>query len=700
MLFRSPDIRFEAALSTPDLSAEPAGTSDPACPVQVRVSEGWGGANAPAHRQFLLSHMIEHMVQLLDRQAARPQDLAVLVRSHSQADEVLKALSRSRIPAVYLSDRSQVYHSDEARDLWVVLQALAEPRRSERLRAALATPLWGLSDEALSEQVSSDDAWDTLLEQALGWHQHWLSHGIYPMLRLWLLDTGAARRLLSAPDGERRLTNLLHLGELLQDATHPMTAQGIATLPHATVRHLGQEIRRPVQEHSPAQTRLESDEARVKIVSFHKSKGLQYPHVFIPFLSSGSAAPELQKDDDDAPLDRSRDVWEDTRLLYVALTRAEHSLWLGVYPHQNEFQKGQCSALCRWLGRTDKEQAWGDIWHTLSTRIPGLNVERPGIITPPVWTPSAPAELLGGPKADPAWRPEPWWSASFSSLTRQLQDTWGTAGRTPDDDHAREVDTEELQAPDETSDAPGTSAQWQSFGAGARYGTVLHDALQWQAERDWPLAQGRLSSEWQARLERQPLLTEAEREMVSPWLTQVMCTPLPLPGADALVLADLRQPAHWAEMPFHFAVSPLQVQLMDELICEDLFAGQPRPALMPHRLGGMVNGFIDLVFQHQGRYWVLDYKSNRLNRYDPSALQSALLEKRYDVQSVLYLLALHRLLKVRVRGYDPVQHLGGAVYLFMRGIDTPSAGVVLQQPTPDLITHLDHVLGGAPEGAS
>jgi hypothetical protein len=97
---------------------------------------------------------------------------------------------------------------------------------------------------------------------------------------------------------------------------------------------------------------------------------------------------------------------------------------------------------------------------------------------------------------------------------------------------------------------------------------VLHDALQWQADRDWPLAQGRLSSEWQARLERQPLLTEAEREMVSPWLTQVMCTPLPLPGADALVLADLRQPDHWAEMPFHFAVSPLQVQLMDELICE------------------------------------------------------------------------------------------------------------------------------------
>ena len=145
-------------------------------------------------------------------------------------------------------------------------------------------------------------------------------------------------------------------------------------------------------------------------------------------------------------------------------------------------------------------------------------------------------------------------------------------------------------------------------------------------------------------------------------------------------------------MPFHFSVATASTQAIDRLIGEDLFAGQPRPALMPATLGGMVNGFIDLVFEHDGRYWVLDYKSNKLDHYDPESLQRALLDKRYDVQSVIYVLALHRLLQHRVRDYDPACHLGGAAYLFMRGIGAAGAGVVMQRPSVPLITALDALL--------
>jgi exodeoxyribonuclease V beta subunit len=123
-----------------------------------------------------------------------------------------------------------------------------------------------------------------------------------------------------------------------------------------------------------------------------------------------------------------------------------------------------------------------------------------------------------------------------------------------------------------------------------------------------------------------------------------------------------------------------------------LFAGQARPALMPATLGGMLNGFIDLVFECDGRYWVLDYKSNQLTDYGQKALQAALLDKRYDVQSVIYLLALHRLLRHRVPGYSPERHLGGAAYLFLRGIDAPGSGVVMQCPSTQLITTLDDLL--------
>ncbi len=229
----------------------------------------------------------------------------------------------------------------------------------------------------------------------------------------------------------------------------------------------------------------------------------------------------------------------------------------------------------------------------------------------------------------------------------------------------------------------------QRFGAGARYGTILHDLLQWQAEQDWPLARGEADPTWLALIDRQADLKASERAMITPWLTRVVRTPLPLGDAPDLVLGDLRQPQHWAEMPFHFSAAEVPLSQIDHLISDDVFPGQARPALMPATLGGMVNGFIDLVFEHAGRYWVLDYKSNKLKHYAQAPLQSALLDKRYDVQSVIYLLALHRLLRPRVRDYDPSIHLGGAAYLFMRGIDAPGAGVVMQRPSAQLIVTLD-----------
>ena len=673
-------------------------TDTPGLPVQVVISERGGAANAEEHREFLLGHAIAHMVHQLDNGHAQPKDLAVLVRSHGQADAVMKALARSRIPAVYLSDRSQVFQSDDARDLWLLLRALAQPRRASALRAALGTPLWGLSASDLLAQTGSEETWDRLLDQALQWHQHWLTSGVLPMLRQWMLDTGAAARLLARPDGERRLTNLLHLAELLQQATHPLTAQGIAALPHATVRYLGREIRRTGAEDGPAQTRLESDDERVRVVSFHKSKGLQYQQVYVPFLSSGAAAPEINTDDEDGDQDRSRDVLEDTRLLYVALTRAERSLWLGVYAHKLEIQKsGDTSALCRWLGRTDASQAWSDVWHSLAERIPGLAVSVPTQPVQAAWRPAPAAELLGGPLPAPDLNHPLWWSASFSALTRKLGEktlSWETQAEQAE----REIDSEELHLGSNGSEEQGDQNPLQAFGAGARYGTILHDLLQWQADRDWPLARGEDSPEWQAVIDRQADLKAQERALITPWLTRVIQTPLPMGDAPELVLSDLRQPNHWAEMPFHFSTKQVPLARIDRLICDDLFAGQARPALMPATLGGMVNGFIDLVFEHAGRYWVLDYKSNKLQHYAPTPLQTALLDKRYDVQSVLYLLALHRLLKHRVRDYDPARHLGGAAYLFMRGIDAAGAGVVMQRPSAQLIITLDALMGESDRG--
>jgi exodeoxyribonuclease V beta subunit len=168
-------------------------------------------------------------------------------------------------------------------------------------------------------------------------------------------------------------------------------------------------------------------------------------------------------------------------------------------------------------------------------------------------------------------------------------------------------------------------------------------------------------------------------------------TPLPLQALNAapLTLCELSTEHMWPEMEFNLEVNHVSAKALDQLIQSHVFEGTPRPALQTRVMQGMLTGSMDLVLQHEGRYWVADYKSNKLPRYDSTTLQDAVLHKRYDVQYVLYTLALHRLLKVRLPNYDFARHMGGAVYLFLRGIHAEGAGVHVCRPSQVLIETLD-----------
>jgi exodeoxyribonuclease V beta subunit len=239
---------------------------------------------------------------------------------------------------------------------------------------------------------------------------------------------------------------------------------------------------------------------------------------------------------------------------------------------------------------------------------------------------------------------------------------------------------------------------WQTFPAGARYGTLLHDLLQWLSQNQWPVANPS-APEWAQQTWAQLLkrkvrwlqLNETSSAQLTPWLKAVVQTPLPLSelNASPLTLGHLDTDQLWPEMEFNLEVHQVQVSKLDRLIQSHVFAGSHRPALQARVMHGMLTGSMDLVLQHDGRYWVVDYKSNKLSNYNPAALQDVVLHKRYDVQYVLYTLALHRLLKVRLSGYDYDQHIGGAVYIFMRGIEAKGAGVHVCKPPKTLIDALD-----------
>ena len=659
--------------------------------------------SANLHVNTMAAGFATQMVKLLQQHAdIHPGQMAVLVRSHAHAQAMQAALSRVGLPSVFLSDHANVYQSPQATDLWRVLRAISMPRNSRWLRSAMAGSIWGWNTNELTQAMHNHELSDALAESCQQWLQLWQQQGVLPMLYQWMHSQGIAQRLIAQPLGQRSLTNLLHLGELLQTAAAGL--QG----PQALLQFLAQQIQAADDNPEEQKMRLETDAHCVQVVTFHKSKGLEYPLVFVPFLGSFKTGPGRKEDEEDSDITESS-VDEDMRLLYVALTRAKRGMWLGLAATSSGLSgKGinlKRSAVSELLQRQshddlpDRLQAlFGDVPDIAIAELPAAQ----DLYYAPVDDVTAAAPALSAHRQAYAR----WWTASFSSLTHGLE-----AGSQREEAHtdaridaARRIDTEYDGAATVSRD---DSNPWQSFPKGASYGSLLHDLLEWQAQQGWPLANAQTDSAgltqqaWQQLLNRKTRglnLPERAAAMLPGWLQAIIITPLPLGDADQgiapLVLQQLTPSCQWPEMGFHLSADCVASGRIDRLIQQYVLPGQPRPPLQPRVLQGMLTGFMDLVFEHQGRYCVLDYNSNWLDGYDAGALNAAVLDKRYDVQYVLYLLALHRLLSSRLPNYHYDTHIGGAVYVFLRGIHSLGAGVHGMKPPFELIAQLDNEFAG------
>ena len=667
---------------------------------------------APQHLLQMSQGFATQMVALLHQHPdVQPGDMAVLVRTHVQAKAMQKALRQCGVPSVFMSDHVNVFQSDEAQDLWRVLRAVSAPRQTLWLRSAVASRVWGFDMPQLQAFLQDDTLADALAESCHRWLVQWQQQGVLPMIYSWLHEQGVAQRLLQAPVGERRLTNLLHLGELLQNASQGL--QG----PAALLQHLADNIQDSSDSPEAQKMRLETDDQCVQIVTYHKSKGLEYPLVFVPFLGSfkrpaseKSKKPAEDEDEDSEEPDITEsNEHEDMRLLYVARTRAKRGLWLGLASTQSSLSLKskdkplRLSAVSRLLQRENHEDLWGQLnklWgtcpHITIAPLPeahGEHYQAPVLASVPqaALTPTRSAHRR-------------WWTASFSSLTRGLE-----AG-TPHEEALLDADMDAFPSASPEHISIHQVSAWQTFPAGARYGSLLHDLLEWQAQQGWPLAQTKPADwqqlAWQQLVQRKSdwlQLPPDAQAMLNPWLQATLRTPLPLldaqhhkPLAQALSLQSLQAAQAWPEMEFSISAGRVSSAELDRLIRQHVFPGEQRPALLPQVMQGMLTGFMDLVFEHEGRYWVMDYKSNKLPDYQAPQLRQAVLDKRYDVQYVLYILALHRLLKSRLPDYHFETHIGGAVYVFMRGINDTNAGVHALRPAFALIDQLDQLFAQVP----
>ncbi|CAH5093960.1 TPA: exodeoxyribonuclease V subunit beta [Klebsiella pneumoniae] len=619
-------------------------------------------------------------------------DITVLVRNRLEAAQVREALQTLGIPSVYLSNRDSVFETLEAQELLWLLQAVLAPERENTLRSALATSMFGLTALDIENLNQDEQAWDALVEEFSEYRQIWRQRGVMPMLRALMTARHIAENLLATSGGERRLTDILHISELLQEAASQLESE------HALVRWLAQHIAEPDSNAASQQMRLESDKHLVQIVTIHKSKGLEYPLVWLPFIArfrkqdqafyhdreTFAAVLDLGQDEASLELAEAERLAEDLRLLYVALTRAVWHCSLGVAPLSSRKSGNSdfhLSALGRLLQAGEAMDAAGLAARLADFCHGDIALQIPGELDLTPW--QAPAATI--PRL------------SARELQRRIADDWRVTSYSGLQQHGFSGGQDLLPRLDVDAAGVGEVVEEpqltpHQFPRGAAPGTFLHSLFE-ELDFTQPVPEGWMAEKLQLSgfdAQWAPVLTD--------WLGGVLKTRLP--GPD-IALNQLAARDKQVEMAFYLPIAQLlTAERLDALIRQYDPLSADTPPLDFRQVRGMLKGFIDLVFRHEGRYYLLDYKSNWLGEdreaYTRPAMEQAMRAHRYDLQYQLYSLALHRYLRHRLADYDYDRHFGGVIYLFLRGMDGQEGGqgIFTTRPVRPLIDGLDQLFAG------
>ena len=642
-------------------------------------------------------------------------DIAILVRSGAEAELIRTHLGDAGLSASYEA-KSSIFDTSEALAIYYLLQAVAEPKNEFLLRRCLAEPFFGLKDKQFNQLNEQAHALSVYLQLSDALNKRWQKSGVLAMVRdaLKQLKVFSVWQTSTKPENtewERSLSNINQLAELLQKQSRVFRSHS------ALVRWLRDSISRAVSADDESRLRLESDEQLIRIVTIHKSKGLEYPYVFIPFLYSGRGADEawfysrdkqtqqqnlsldLLNDEANLALADEERLAEDVRLLYVALTRAKFQCYIGTAAYKGGTKKSLGTAKTAWAyllfqgapSSPLKDQEYTECLDTFAQRnadivsiihltdldqstnsLPfdkALEHENESLSAelnlPGSYQTSYQAKELQG-KISNDWRVQ-----SFTGLMHE--------------NHAQSLRPAASFLAASIVSHNDESINIFAFPRGSRAGTFLHTLFESIVfETTEPISKlqaqyGSLKDLIDAKLSLTKLVDDSSVSLWSAyletWLKTVLAFPLLVPEQSTSelsikCLADLKEADYFSEMAFYFSVDQFRANEFNATLKQ--FSGQTE-TLEFSNFDGHLKGAIDLVFKANGQYFILDYKSNFLgdsvDDYQESALKVVMQEHRYDVQYLLYTLATHRFLTHRFGdAYDYQRDFGGAYYLFLRGL--------------------------------
>ncbi len=623
-------------------------------------------------------------------------DMAVLVRSNAQAANLQNLLRARGIKSV-LQTEASVFHTLEASELLRLLKGVTTPNHTSSLKTALATRLIGSTATELVGLEQDEPAWQRCLTEFIGYRTLWESSGFIAVFRQILIKRQVRERLVLLPGGERALTNFLHLAELLHQAERErrLTPGGLcAWLLERRFSEMGSS--------EEDQLRLESDEDGVQLTTIHKSKGLEYPVVFCPFLwkaGDGSKRSEIifhdpsEKDrltldlrdksaapDNDEKTGEER-LAESLRVLYVAVTRAQNRCYI----YAGNISNFDNSPLAYLLGSTEAAQAL----HALAAKAPdAIAVTTIGV--PSTFTPEEGSEA----REDEALScrtfhgtiPQVQMIASFTGLTS------GKSEEAPDRDA--------VAMPEDALEEDGELAELAEFERGVRAGVFMHDVLENLDFTAPESIDALVSAKLIAHGMHEPKIGEGFARQVRKLLDAELA-----PGVN---LSRVTPEARLNEVQFTHPVADLRPAHLKRVFEQSRDLSN-LPDALPERLGrmqfnpvkGYMRGVMDCLFLFDGRYYLIDWKSNwfgnRLADYDEAGMRACMSQHLYFLQYHLYTVAADLYLRRRLAGYDYETHFGGVFYVFVRGIDSavPGRGIFKDKPDGRLVEALKKELIGA-----
>ncbi|MGR8999978.1 MAG: exodeoxyribonuclease V subunit beta, partial [Gammaproteobacteria bacterium] len=610
-----------------------------------------------------------------DNRTLQPNDIAILVRTNSQARDYQAALRNAGVPSVINSTES-VFATQEAADLYILLMAVASPGDIGLLKQALALNWFDLDGRTFYQLINNETALDGWLSRFLGYYQNWQQTGLLAMMQHLLTQENIRESISKSPMAERQLTNLTHLIELVQQAAVDEHL-GI----NKTLDWLKTAITKADRNKSSAenqQLRLESDDDAVKIVTMHRAKGLEYPVVFCPCLwqrnNRLNSEKSLIKCHVPSPEDNSKgcmivdlgsenfevhrvqalkeELAEDLRVFYVAVTRAKYRCYIAWADARSEKTANE-SAMAWLLGFADADfcrqqallQGFKDQYEQAFDyrllEVPDSQAgawEREDIYQKAV----AQAEYLAKKRTRSLYTY--WQMSSYTALSALSLDE---APELPEDKAREQQDKPELTP--------------MELPRGAHTGNVVHDLLENNAFIDLAMRKD-ISVQRDKACQRYGLKLE-QAEILDALLQAVAATPLSDTDAD-FCLMNLPESRCLKEMPFYLSMQEINANQIN-LVLQDTPAFQP---LTSKQMCGYLTGFIDLICEYKGLYYVMDYKTNGLPDYKPETLILAMREHNYGLQYWIYTVVLHRYLQNRLPDYDYESHFGGVRYLFVRGM--------------------------------